>query len=216
MSNPTMKIGIPLVTSPMITMVISSEDCSAHDRLTFFTSPLSKTITTKENPTLTGKNDHVISEEPTIQIEVGAPIQINSTTQRPIIADLRVRPERKLIVGFVTCIDGKRRSMIGIELAGYVFRCAELRRKVKQPPRLPLLQLLREWDGRGQYGRCPPHLPQIPWPTLLLQLSERHPNLGYVCPVCGRIQLRQGPLPTLRWHLYNEHERWLGRDVSPL
>ena len=79
----------------MVTMVISSDVRSAHERFSFLTTPLARTMAMKEKPTLTGKKDQVISEDPTIQIDVGAPMQMRSTTQSPRTAERSVRPERR-------------------------------------------------------------------------------------------------------------------------
>ena len=47
---------------------------------------------TKRNPTPIGKNDHVISDEPNVQIECGAPKLINTTTAQPTSKERTVTP----------------------------------------------------------------------------------------------------------------------------
>ena len=59
-----MKMGMPLATSPMMVMVISSAALRAR-----LSSALPNTRRKSGAPTAMGKYDHVISDEPTIHIE---------------------------------------------------------------------------------------------------------------------------------------------------
>ena len=47
---------------------------------------------TKRNPTPIGKNDHVISDEPNVQMECGAPKLISTTTAQPTSKERTVTP----------------------------------------------------------------------------------------------------------------------------
>ena len=62
--RPTMKMGMPLATSPMMMMVISSAALRAR-----LSNALTRTRINSGAPTAVGKYDHVISDEPTIHIE---------------------------------------------------------------------------------------------------------------------------------------------------
>ena len=85
-----MKIGIPLATKPMMTMVTISGGVSASGRRSLFTAALPNTRSTKGSPTPMGKKDQVISVEPTIQIDTGAPRQTTRTMVRPRKIDRKV------------------------------------------------------------------------------------------------------------------------------
>ena len=59
-----MKMGMPLATSPMMMMVINSVALRAR-----LSNALHRTRINSGAPTIMGKYDHVISDEPTIHIE---------------------------------------------------------------------------------------------------------------------------------------------------
>jgi hypothetical protein len=76
----------------MTRMVTSSEGARHREKRQRLSRALAKTRITKGTPTPMGKKDQVISEEPTIQIEYGAPRLINKTSPRPSRREGRVRP----------------------------------------------------------------------------------------------------------------------------
>ena len=55
----------------------------------------------KENPTPIGKNDQVISDEPNVQIECGAPKLISTTTAQPTSKERAVTPVPSCCAGWV-------------------------------------------------------------------------------------------------------------------
>lgn len=67
-TNPIIKIGIPVVTSPIIKTVIISAGLRDHEFLIVFNRPLKRIRQTKKNPTDIGKNDQEISDVPSTQI----------------------------------------------------------------------------------------------------------------------------------------------------
>ena len=84
--------GMPVQTNPMTTTVISSAGRRDQLALRIFSRALAKMRQTNRNPTPIGKNDHVISDEPNVQIECGAPRLISTTTAQPTSKDRPVTP----------------------------------------------------------------------------------------------------------------------------
>ena len=76
----------------MATIVINSAGRSAQSILIFLSRVLRKIRHTKRKPTPVEKNDHVISVEPKVQIEYGAPRLMITTIAQPMSGERRVRP----------------------------------------------------------------------------------------------------------------------------
>lgn len=77
--NPIIKIGIPVVTSPMIKTVIISDGLSDQPVLIDFSKPLKIIKQTKKKPTDIGKKDQEISDVPNTQIAYGDPRHTTKT-----------------------------------------------------------------------------------------------------------------------------------------
>lgn len=89
-----MNTGMPLPTSPMTTTFIISDGLSAADRRMRFSPALANTTRMKGRPTPIGKKDHVISVDPTMKTDRGAPRQTISTIPIPSRIERIVKPPR--------------------------------------------------------------------------------------------------------------------------
>ena len=92
---------MPVQTKPMTTTVIISAGRSAQFALRVFSRALAKMRQTKRNPTPIGKKDHVISDEPKVQIECGAPRLISTTMAQPTSKERTVTPVLSCCTGWV-------------------------------------------------------------------------------------------------------------------
>ena len=84
---------MPMMTNPMATTVINSAGRSAQAGSSFLSRALRKIKQIKRKPMPAGKNDQVISVEPKVQIECGAPRLMSTTITQPMSSERRVRPE---------------------------------------------------------------------------------------------------------------------------
>lgn len=83
---------MPVTTNPITIIVTISGGRSAQELRTFATTVFSKMRQTKGKPTPTGKNDQVISDDPSVKIENGPPTQMANTRSSPMSNDRAVNP----------------------------------------------------------------------------------------------------------------------------
>ena len=95
------KTGMPVQTKPMTTTVIISAGRSVQFALRVFSRALAKMRQTKRNPTPIGKKDQVISDEPKVQMECGAPKLISTTTAQPTSKERTVTPVPSCCAGLL-------------------------------------------------------------------------------------------------------------------
>ena len=85
----------------MASTVISSAEFSAQAGLCCLSRVLTRTRQRKRKPTPAGKNDQVISVEPKVQIECGAPKLIKTTIAQPVNRERKVSLVACCFVGSV-------------------------------------------------------------------------------------------------------------------